>query len=61
MMDANDVAKVRVWRKPKGVSGKLCTADTAIILHMIWNHDVIYTPSGQLAIYDQMPWVAWPS
>ena len=36
------------------MSGKLSTADTTVMLHVTWPHEVIYTPSGQPAIYDQL-------
>ena len=41
-------------KKPNGVSGKLKTADTTVVHQVTWPHDVIYTPSGQPAMYDQL-------
>ena len=41
-------------RKSKGVSGKLRTADTTVVPRVTWPHEVIYSPSAQSAIYDQL-------
>ena len=51
--DTDDVAQAQVRRKPKEVSGKLHMTDTTVVLQVTWPHEVIYIPSGQLAIYYQ--------
>ena len=57
--DADDVALAQVRRKPKGVSGRLCTADTTVALQVTWPHKVIYTPSGQVAVYNELDSMAF--
>ena len=57
--DADDMARAQGRRKTKGVSGRLHMADTTVMLQVTWPHEIIYTASGQLAIYDQLDSMAF--
>ena len=46
-------------KKDKGTLGKLRTADTTVINQVTWPHKLIYTPSGQPVIYNQLNSVAF--
>ena len=52
--DVSDVAPAQARRKQKGVSGRLCTANTTVMLQVTWPHKVIDTPLGLLTIYDEL-------
>ena len=41
-------------RRSNSVSGKLRTANTTVVHHVTWSHEVIYSPSAHPAIYDQL-------
>ena len=45
--------------RSKGVSGKLRTADTIVVHWVTWPHEVIYSPSAQPAIDDQLSSMAF--
>ena len=57
--DPDDVAQAQVRRKPKGVSGRLSMADTIVMLQVIWPYKVIYTPSGQPTVFNQLDSMAF--
>ena len=46
-------------RRSKDVSFKLRTADTTVVHQVTWPYEVIYSPSAQLAIYDQLSSMAF--
>ena len=35
-------------------SGKLCMADSTVLKQIIWSHELVYGPSGKLAVYDEL-------
>ena len=58
MMDeesgSDDEVPAQTYRKAKGKTGKLCTADTTIIYKVPWLQDMLYMCSGQLAVYEEL-------
>ena len=40
--------------KNRGVSGKLRTSDTTVVRQVTWHHEVVYYPSAQPVVYEQI-------
>ena len=41
----------KVTRRPKIISGKLRTADTTAVKHVLWLHELVFTPEGRPTVY----------
>ena len=52
--EPEDQAPAQPREKHKGTSGKLRMADTTDVNQIPWPHQLIYTPSGQPAVYEDL-------
>ena len=57
--ESEDQAPAQPRKKYKGTSSKLRTADTTVMNQVIWPHELIYTPSGQTAVYEALSKLAF--
>ena len=46
-------------RKHRSTSGKLRNADTTVINQILWPHELVYTSSGQPAMYEDLSCMAF--
>ena len=46
-------------RRTQITSGKLRTMDTTAVKHVLWPHELVFTPDGQPAVYDSISCMAF--
>ena len=57
--DAYNYSTALPRKKPKGTSDILRTADTKVVNLITWPHEMIYTHTGQEAVYEELSSMAF--
>ena len=58
-MEGEDEERMPAPRKGTTTLGKLRSADTSAIHHVMWPHEYVFTPKGQLAAYESLSTMAF--